>query len=264
MDFDKYKEINDNRQNYREIHDATIISHYKNTGCGDGYRIFLNIEKDKIADASYTTTGCGFSVVALEMATEWSKNKSLQEIKNLTADELDRMFSFPDRRKNYPESAVAAIHQAIEDYESGNIIPPSMRINSAKAFTILAEKGNLQNENLSGISLEGQNLAGVDFSGANLHNAYLQNSNLKGANFSGANLKGAFLNNTDLIEACFDGADLRWCKLSGAKLEGATFKAAIYDIGTRVDNVNLHIFKEMIKKGKEAYVFANEQDLIKR
>jgi len=55
MDFDKYKEINDQRLNYREMEDATVISYYRNTGCGDGYRIYLKIDdSNKVTDASYT------------------------------------------------------------------------------------------------------------------------------------------------------------------------------------------------------------------
>lgn len=253
MDFDKYKEINDNRPNYRAMENATVISHYRNSGCGDGYRVFLDIRDGKIQDASYTTTGCGFSVVALEVAADLAKNKSLQEIRQMTTDDLEKLFEFPERRKNYPQSAIDAFHQAIEDYESGNTLPPEKRMNSSRAREILQEKGSLKDEDLSGVSLEGENLDGVDFSGANLHNAYLQNSSLKGCNFSGARLKGAFLNNANLAGANFSGADLRWCKLSGANLENAVFTGAIYDIGTRVDNSNIHIFKSMEKKGKDAY-----------
>ena len=253
MDFARYKEINDNRQNYKVIEDATVVSHYKNSGCGDGYRIFLNIQDGKIQDASYTTTGCGFSVMALEMAADWVKNKTIEQVKNISPSDLEAMFEFPERRKNYPESAVEAFKQAIEDYESGTIVPPEKRINASKALQILATKGNLRDENLAGISFEGQNLDGVDFSGANLQNAYLQNMSLTGSLFCGTNLKGAFLNNADLTNADFSNADLRWCKLSGAKIANTKFTGALYDIGTRIDSSHLHIFKDMIKKGKEAF-----------
>ena len=254
MDFDRYKTINDNRPNYRVIEDATVISHYKNTGCGDGYRIFLTIQNNTIQDASYTTTGCGFSVTALEMAAEWLKGKTIEQAQALVSADLDEMFEFPQRRKNYPDSAVEAVKQAVQDYLSGNTLPPEKRINASKAMKILEEKGNLCDENLAGISLEGQNLDGIDFSGANLQNAYLQNASLVGCNFQNAKLKGGFLNNADLTNANFSAADLRWCKLSGAKLEGAIFKDAMYDIGTRVDNDKIGIFREMIQKGKEAYI----------
>jgi len=46
MDFDKFKKINDERPNYGEIEDADVVTFYKNSGCGDGYRIFLKIKQE--------------------------------------------------------------------------------------------------------------------------------------------------------------------------------------------------------------------------
>ncbi|HMY69593.1 MAG TPA: iron-sulfur cluster assembly scaffold protein, partial [Leptospiraceae bacterium] len=123
MDFQKYKEINDTRLNYREMEDATVVSSYRNVGCGDGYRVYLKIEDDRITDASYTTTGCGFGITALAMMTEIVKNKTVEEAENLTEDDIEKVFSFPERRKNYPQSAVSALKQALKDYRSGGGIP---------------------------------------------------------------------------------------------------------------------------------------------
>jgi NifU-like protein involved in Fe-S cluster formation len=113
MDFERFKKINDDRLNYREMDDATVVSSYRNTGCGDGYRLYLKIdeaaEQKPIVDASYTTTGCGFGLVALAMATEWLKGKTVDQARNITPGEIESMFEFPERRKNYPDSAVEAV-----------------------------------------------------------------------------------------------------------------------------------------------------------
>jgi len=255
MDFNRYKEINDQRLNYREMEDATVVSYYRNTGCGDGYRIYLKIDpSSRITDASYTTTGCGFGIVALAMACEIAKGKTLEEAKNLTVADIESLFAFPERRKNYPESALQALQKAIRDYETGQGVPPNKRITKAYALQTLRERGNLVGVNLSSVILEGEDLSGVDFTGADLHNAFLQNSNFKGANFSQANLRGAFFNGSNLEGANFRGADLRWAKLTGANLQGADFTGAIYDIGTRVDPKNLFIFESMKKEGKDLYL----------
>ncbi|MEM7182798.1 MAG: pentapeptide repeat-containing protein [Spirochaetota bacterium] len=255
MDFSRYKEINDQRLNYNEMEDATVVSSYRNTGCGDGYRIYLKINEGQlITDASYTTTGCGFGVVALAMATEIVKNKTVEEAKNLTEDDIEKAFSFPERRKNYPQSAIAALQKAFKDYEDGTGVPPEDRVTRKKALEILQQQGHLKNTNLSSIILEKENFENVDFQESNLHNAFLQNSNFAGANFSGANLRGAFLNNANLQNANFRDADLRWAKLSGAKLEGADFTGAKYDIGTRIDSSQLDIYKVMVKTGKDIYI----------
>ncbi|WCL51329.1 pentapeptide repeat-containing protein [Leptospira sp. GIMC2001] len=259
MDFDKYKEINDQRLNYHEMEDATVVSYYRNTGCGDGYRIYLKIdENDRVSDASYTTTGCGFGIVALAFACEAAKGKTLEEIKALTSSDLESYFEFPERRKNYPESAIQALHKAVNDHETGQGVPPEKRITKSMALNTLKEQGNLVNVNLSSVMLEKEDLSNVDFTNANLHNAFLQTSNFSGANFSGANLKGAFFNGSNLTNANFRGADLRWAKLTGANLEGADFTGALYDIGTRVDPKNLHIFDVMKKEGKDIYMKKEE------
>ncbi|MCC5814856.1 MAG: pentapeptide repeat-containing protein [Leptospira sp.] len=259
MNFDLYKEINDKRLNYKEMEDATVVSYYRNTGCGDGYRFYLKIdESNVVTDASYTTTGCGFGIVALAMSCEAAKGKSLEEIKQLTTEDIESMFEFPDRRKNYPESALQALKKAVSDHESGQGVPPEKRITKAFALKTLKEQGNLREVNLSSVMLEKEDLSNVDFSGANLHNAFLQTSNFSGANFSGANLKGAFFNGSNLENANFRGADLRWTKLTGAKLDGADFTDAIYDIGTRVDPKNISIFDVMKKEGKDIYLKKEE------
>lgn len=259
MDFDRYKEINDQRLNYREMEDATVVSNYRNVGCGDGYRIYLKIGADRIvSDASYTTTGCGFGIVALAMATEIAKGKSVDELKQITPEDVERLFEFPERRKNYPESAVAALQQAIRDFESGSGVPKERRITASKAKELLQTNGTLKGEDLSSIILEKEDLHGVDFSGANLNNAFLTNCNFEGANFEGARLRGAFLNSANLKGANLKGADLRWAKLAGAKIDGADFTDAIYDIGTRVDQTQIHIFSKMKKEGKDVYMEKDE------
>jgi NifU-like protein involved in Fe-S cluster formation len=258
MDFQRFKEINDNKLNYREMEDATVVSNYRNVGCGDGYRIYLKIENDLITDASYTTTGCGFGVTALAMATEIAKNKTVSEAEHLTEDDIEKLFAFPEKRKNYPQSAISALKQALKDFKEGTGVPKEKRITRSKAMQILKEKGNLSSVDLSSIILEKEQLSNIDFSNSDLHNAFLQNSNFEGANFSESNLRGAFLNNCNLKNANFRGADLRWAKLAGANIEGADFTDAIYDIGTRLDSKQVHLFKVMKKEGKDIYMKKEE------
>ena len=261
MDFERFKEINDQRLNYREMEDATVVSSYRNVGCGDGYRLYLKIDETSpvknITDASYTTTGCGFGLASLAIATEWVKGRTLEEAEAITAEDIEKLFEFPERRKNYPQSAVEALQKAVYDYKNNSGIKPEDRITKTYAMDKLKEQGHLRNEKLTQIILEGENLSGVDFSGANLGNAFLQNANFEGANLSGSRLRGAFLNNANLKNADLRGADLRWAKLTGVDIEGANFEGAVYDIGTRLDPRHLHLFKVMKKEGRDVYF---EQD----
>ncbi|MBE7439027.1 MAG: pentapeptide repeat-containing protein [Spirochaetales bacterium] len=254
MDFERYKEINDRRLHYGEMEDASVVSSYRNTGCGDGYRLYLKIEDDRIVDASYTTTGCGFGLTALAMATEWVKGRTLDEAEAMTGQDIESLFEFPPRRKNYPESAVQAMQKAVADYRSGTGIRPEDRVSAKHALALLREQGHLRGAKLNQVVLENEDLSTVDFSGADLSHAYLIKCNLKNASFAGARLRGTFLNQANLEGADFRNADLRWAKLSGANLEGAQFAGAQYDIGTRVDARYTQIFSTMVQAGKEAYV----------
>jgi len=257
MDFAKYKDINDRRLNYREMEDASVVSSYRNTGCGDGYRIYLKIDEQdpekRILDASYTTTGCGFGLTALAMATQWVAGKTLKEAGAITPDQIEEMFEFPERRKNYPESAAEAMQKAVADYLNGTGIRPEDRVTRSVALEKLKINGHLRGENLSQVVLEGEDLHGVDFTGANLQNAFLQNSNLEGAILEDARLRGAFLNSCNLKSANLKGADLRWAKLSGAIVDGADFSGAQYDIGTRLDQKQMHLFQVMVRSGRDIY-----------
>ncbi len=251
MDFERFKKINDERWNYKEMTDATLISSYRNTGCGDGYRIYLKIDETNpsknIVDASYTTTGCGFGLVSLAIATEWIKGKTMEEAENITVEALEREFEFPPRRKNYPLSAVECIQKAVCDYKNGTGINPKESVSGASALQKLKEQGHLRKASLKQVILEGVDLSGVDLSEADLSHAYLTNCNFTNANLNGARLRGAFLNQANLTNADFRGADLRFAKLTGAKLEGTRFEDALYDMGTRIDARSTHVFSVMKK-----------------
>lgn len=73
------------------------------------------------------------------------------------------------------------------------------------------ERGELQSDDLRGVSL----------AGADLRREKLLGSDLRGAHLRGANLEDATLH-----QSCFDGADLTGCRLAGTWLEGASFKGA--------------------------------------
>ena len=255
MDFELFKKINDERWNYGELEDASVISVYRNTGCGDGYRIFLKIEGDTIKDATYTTTGCGFGLVSLAMATEWVKNKKISEAIKVSAQDIEDTFAFPPRRKNYPESAAKCLQRAIADYQNGTGLKLEDQISKKKALIQLKQQGHLRNAQLKHIVLSEENLMGCDLSGANLSQGFLNNVNLSEANLKNCNFRGAFLNNADLSRADLSGADLRWAKLSGSDLADTKVDGAYYDIGTRLDPKYLNLFAKMVKKDqREIYL----------
>ena len=252
MDFELFKKINDERWNYGELEDASVVSSYRNTGCGDGYRIFLKIEDDIIADATYTTTGCGFGLVSLAMVTEWSKHKSLSAAKQVSAADIEEIFLFPPRRKNYPQSAAACLQKAVLDYENGTGLDPKKQVSGKIAWQLYERQGHLRDAQLRQVILSYYDFSGCDFTGADLSHAFMNNTCLVGAVLRNCKLRGTFLNNADLRDADLRAADLRWTKLTGSDLKNVRIDGALYDIGTRLDPKYLHLFANMIKKDERA------------
>ncbi len=264
MDFERFKKINDERLNYGEMEDATVVSSYRNTGCGDGYRLYLKINEEdtqkRIIDASYTTTGCGFGLASLAMVTQWVKGKTLSEVEKITAEDIEKEFMFPPRRKNYPESAAQCMRKAVADYHNGSGIPIQEVVTRSMALEKLKTEGNLRNADLRQVILEGEDLSGVDFEAADLSHAYLTNCNLEGAKLFRSKLRGAFLNNANLRGADLRLADIRWAKLTGVDAQDARFDGAIYDVGTRLDPRHAHLYGLMEKgPGVEAFIDKNKQ-----
>lgn len=256
MNFEKYQRINDEKMNFREMDDADVVSNYRNQGCGDGYRIYLKVADGRIADASYTTTGCGFGMAALAIVTELVKGRTLEEAANVSTDDINEgLDGFPPRRQNYPTSALEALHQALEDLHHGKGQPDETRASIREAALDKLRTGaDWVGENIGAVDLDGQSFDNIDARGVNLSRASLRNCSLRGANLQDANLRGAFLNDADLTGADMTGADLRWCKMSGAKLEGTILRGALYDAGTRLDPEMVHLFSEMRPAGKQMFV----------
>ncbi|MCS6984652.1 MAG: pentapeptide repeat-containing protein [Leptospiraceae bacterium] len=245
------------RPYYGELEQPSVVSEYKNAGCGDGYRLYLKIKDDRIEDIRYTTTGCSFSLVSLSIICDLAKGKRLNEALAITPELMESYIDgYPERRKNYAETAIKALQKAIRDYENGTGLSDKDFISKKKILELLREKGSLANADLRKANLDHMDLSYVDFTNARLEHTFFSGSKLTGANFSHAKLTGAYLNNCDLTHACFENADLRFTKLTGSKLDGASFKNALYDVGTRVDQKYLDIFSQMRQQGKEIYLKA--------
>jgi nitrogen fixation NifU-like protein len=73
---DHYK----NKRNFYEMDEYTHIIHYKNPTCGDVMTMFANIENDHMKELSFIGEGCSISMATSSMFTEVVKNKSLEEV----------------------------------------------------------------------------------------------------------------------------------------------------------------------------------------
>ncbi len=85
--------------------------------CGDTMEIFLQITGDRVAKATFTTDGCGPSMVAGSMATQLAIGKTLEEARTITQEMiLNALGGLPDESRHCALLAAETLAQAIHNY----------------------------------------------------------------------------------------------------------------------------------------------------
>src|SRR6185437_1231007 len=70
-----------------------------------------------IEDISYFTTGCGFGTATCSLVVDLAKNKTVAEAAALTEKDIeDQLGGYPEKKKDYPQRALEALHVALDDY----------------------------------------------------------------------------------------------------------------------------------------------------
>ena len=89
--------------------------------CGDVMKLQIQVEDDKIVDAKFKTFGCGSAIAASSLATEWVKDKSIDEAMELSNVEIVEELSLPPVKIHCSVLAEDAIKAAINDYKNKQI-----------------------------------------------------------------------------------------------------------------------------------------------
>ena len=89
--------------------------------CGDVMKLQIKVdENDKIIDAKFKTFGCGSAIAASSLATEWIKDKSLDEANSIQNTNIVEELSLPPVKIHCSVLAEDAIKGAIADYRNKN------------------------------------------------------------------------------------------------------------------------------------------------
>jgi nitrogen fixation NifU-like protein len=89
--------------------------------CGDVMKLQILVDdKEKIIDAKFKTFGCGSAIAASSLATEWIKNKSIDEAMSLDNTQIVEELSLPPVKIHCSVLAEDAIKAAIKDYREKN------------------------------------------------------------------------------------------------------------------------------------------------
>jgi nitrogen fixation NifU-like protein len=89
--------------------------------CGDVMKLQIEVDdNNKIIDAKFKTFGCGSAIAASSLATEWIKNKSVDEASMIQNTEIVKELSLPPVKIHCSVLAEDAIKAAIKDYQQKN------------------------------------------------------------------------------------------------------------------------------------------------
>ena len=90
--------------------------------CGDVMKLQIEVGDDnKIVDAKFKTFGCGSAIAASSLATEWIKNKTIDEASLIQNTEIVEELSLPPVKIHCSVLAEDAIKAAIKDYKEKNV-----------------------------------------------------------------------------------------------------------------------------------------------
>ena len=85
--------------------------------CGDVMKLQIEVKDNKIVDAKFKTFGCGSAIAASSLATEWVKDRSVEDALTLNNVEIVEELSLPPVKIHRSVLAEDAIKAAIADYK---------------------------------------------------------------------------------------------------------------------------------------------------
>ena len=89
--------------------------------CGDVMKLQIEVdENENIIDAKFKTFGCGSAIASSSLATEWVKNKTVDEASMIQNTEIVKELSLPPVKIHCSVLAEDAIKAAIRDYREKN------------------------------------------------------------------------------------------------------------------------------------------------
>ncbi len=102
------------------MEDATASGEYFSDSCGDMYNFFLKVGPGAvIEDISYFTTGCGFGTATCSLVVDLVRGRTIDEAEALSTAEIEAALDgYPEKKKDYPQRAIEALHVAVADYRA--------------------------------------------------------------------------------------------------------------------------------------------------
>lgn len=117
MSRELYQEViidhNKNPRNFGEIK-AEYFAEGFNPICGDHYKVFINMNDDKIHEIKFSGTGCAISKSSASIMTTILKDKTKKEALKL----FEKFHELVSSDKKVPELGKLAVFEGVRDYPS--------------------------------------------------------------------------------------------------------------------------------------------------
>ncbi|MDP6642345.1 MAG: SUF system NifU family Fe-S cluster assembly protein [Candidatus Nanoarchaeia archaeon] len=112
-----------NPLNFGVLDNADFKERCFNPSCGDEVEIQVRLDNNKVEDVKFIGKGCAISVASASLLTDHIKGKSLDELKNLTKEDMIKLIGIevgPARVKCVTCSLVS-LREGIKSLEDKNV-----------------------------------------------------------------------------------------------------------------------------------------------
>jgi len=84
--------------------------------CGDVMKLQIQVDEDnRVVDAKFKTFGCGSAIASSSLATEWIRNRTLDEVMEIKNTDIVKELSLPPVKIHCSVLAEDAIKAAVQD-----------------------------------------------------------------------------------------------------------------------------------------------------